>query len=122
MGALYDYQIESGRRVVDHVPEELLPMMREHFAATSATGYFHAAAGMRERRDTLAGLATFGAPTLVLAGEAEDPGFIAGSRELDACLPDSRFVLIEEAAHNPQFEAPHKLAEVILDFLASLPK
>lgn len=120
MGALYDYQIASGRRVVDHIPEALRPLVREHFAATSPTGYFHAAAAMSERNDTLAGLRAFDAPALVMVGEGEDPGFIAGSREIDAHLVRSRFAFIEGAAHNPHFEAPEATAAIVADFLNSL--
>lgn len=122
MGALYDYQVESGRRIVDHIPEELRPTVRDHFAATSPVGYFHAAAAMRDRLETLTRLAEFRKPALVLVGEAEDPGFIEGSRQLDACLPNSRFQFIEDAAHNPQFEAPHTLAAIVAQFLEALPQ
>jgi pimeloyl-ACP methyl ester carboxylesterase len=121
MAALYDHQVESGRRIVEHIPAELRPMVREHFAVTSAIGYFHAAAGMRDREDTLARLADFADPALVLAGEDEAPGFLEGSREIDACLPNSRFELIEDAAHNPQFEAPQRVASLVAKFLATLP-
>jgi pimeloyl-ACP methyl ester carboxylesterase len=117
MGALYDYQIASGRRLIEHIPEELRADVRAHFTQTSVVGYFHAAAGMRDRIDTLQALAGFDSPALVLAGENEDPTFIAGSRELNACLPNSRFVSIEDAAHNPQFEAPERLADIVLEFL-----
>ena len=122
MAALYDYQIESGRRIVDHIPDALRRMVRDHFAVTSATGYFHAARAMRDRHDTLTPLANLQTPALVVAGENEAPDILAGSRELDACLPNSRFALIEEAAHNPHFEAPQALAAVVIDFLDSLPK
>ncbi len=120
MGALYDHQVAQGSRSLEHIPEALRPDIRAHFAATSATGYFHAAAGMRDRVDTLDALADFDGPALVMTGADEDPTFIEASRELDGCLADSRFRFIEDAAHNPQFEAPDRMAELLLEFLAGL--
>jgi len=120
MGALYDYQVASGRRIVDHIPEPLRPLVRDHFAQTSAVGYFHAAAAMRDRDSTLEGLAELTAPALVLEGESEDAEFVAAGRELHAALPDCRFAFIEGAAHNPHFEAPQATASLIAEFLMML--
>jgi 3-oxoadipate enol-lactonase/4-carboxymuconolactone decarboxylase len=120
MEALYDYQVESGRRIVEHIPENLRPLVRSHFARTSPTGYFHCAAAMRDRRDTLSDLATWNKPTLIVCGESEDADFIEGSRELHANIAASRFELIPGAAHNPHFEAPAALADALLGFLADV--
>jgi pimeloyl-ACP methyl ester carboxylesterase len=117
MEALYDYQIESGRRVVEHIPVELRPLIRAHFALTSPVGYFHAAAAMRDRRDTLNDLASLRNPTLIVCGAGEDRDFLDGSRELHRTIAGSRLELIDGAAHNPQFEAPGRLADLLLAFL-----
>jgi len=120
MEALYDYQVASGRRIVEHIPEPLRPLVRAHFARTSAIGYFHCAAAMRDRRDTLADLAAWSKPTLILCGQGEDPTFVEGSRELHETIGVSRFDFIADAAHNPHFEAPDRLADALLAFLTEV--
>ncbi len=51
-------------------------------------------------------------PTLVLVG-AQDESFLPPSRELADGIPDSKFVVIEDAHHSPQIEAREAWLEAI---------
>jgi pimeloyl-ACP methyl ester carboxylesterase len=120
MTGLYDYQVERGYRVIDHIPEHLRDFVRSEFSLTSYAGYFNAAAGMRDRDDTIDRLARLDKPTLVVHGEHEDLEFVAGSRELHETIPGSIYRVIEGASHSPQFEAADRFNAVLLEFLDSL--
>jgi pimeloyl-ACP methyl ester carboxylesterase len=120
MTGLYDYQVEKGYRNVDHIPEHLREFVRSEFSLTSPTGYFHCAAAMRDRTDTLDRLAGFDKPTLIVQGENEDADFTAASRELHETIRGSIYRVIEDATHFPQFEAAERFNAVLLEFLGSL--
>jgi pimeloyl-ACP methyl ester carboxylesterase len=117
MEALFDFQIATGLRSVDHLPADLRPLVRTEFARTSPTGYFHSALAMRNRVETLERLSAFDKPTLVLYGASEDRSFIRGSEELARTIPGSRIKAIEGAGHSPQFEQPDRFNAALLDFL-----
>ncbi len=120
MKALFDYQIERGWRQLDHLPEEIQILARDEFARTSAVGYFHAAGGLISRRSTLDALRSFDKPALVVHGENEDRGFVKGSQELAAALPNARLKVVAGAGHSPPFEAPLAFNELLISFLNGL--
>jgi len=120
MAALFDYQIEQGWRDMARLPEEILRLARSEFARTSAVGYFHACAGMRNRHDTLERLRELNKPSLIVHGENEDAGFIRGSRELHEAIRGSRLEVIAGATHAAPFEAPLEFNRVLIEFLRSL--
>lgn len=120
MEALFDFQIATGLRSVDHLPNDLLPFVRTEFARTSPTGYFHSALAMRNRVETLERLSVFDRPTLIVYGANEDRSFIRGSEELAATIPGSRIKAIDGAGHSPQFEQPDRFNAVLLDFLGEV--
>jgi len=117
MEALFDFQIATGLRSVDHLPADMRPLVRSEFARTSPIGYFHSALAMRNRVETLGRLSAFDKPTLVVYGANEDRSFIRGSEELARTIPGSRIEAIEGAGHSPQFEQADRFNAVLLDFL-----
>lgn len=67
--------------------------------------------------DTPDGVMDVRAPTLVVAGEFDVLIPHCYSRETARAIPDSRFMLLEDAGHNLVAECPERLLEVIVPFL-----
>jgi len=65
-------------------------------------------------------LAEVGAPTLVLAGDADQPDVLAAADLLAREIPGARKVLIADAAHLPNLERPAQSNRLVLDFLAGV--
>jgi pimeloyl-ACP methyl ester carboxylesterase len=65
-------------------------------------------------------LGEVGIPTLVLAGDADEPGCIAAERHLAASLPDARIVEFPGVAHMIQLEEPERFNQLVLEFLAEV--
>lgn len=57
------------------------------------------------------------APTLVLAGEYDQPSQIAGPKLLAERLPNAEFVMLHGAAHLLNMEQPEAFNAAVLDFL-----
>jgi pimeloyl-ACP methyl ester carboxylesterase len=75
---------------------------------------------MTTQDDRLAALASLALPTLVVAGEQDDR-FLEPCRRLAAAIPGAALVVIADAGHSPQFEAPEQWWAAVSEFLASLP-
>ena len=69
--------------------------------------------GQADRLDALRSLPL---RTLVVAGE-QDERFIGPCRRMAAALPDARLVVIPDAGHSPQFEAPEAWWQAVSEFL-----
>lgn len=69
-----------------------------------------------EQLPLLAGLSL---PTLVIVGEQDEP-FFERSHAIAATIPGARLVVIRDAGHSPQFEAPTAWLAAIREFLAEL--
>jgi pimeloyl-ACP methyl ester carboxylesterase len=69
-----------------------------------------------DREETLAKLAV---PTLVLVGEQDD-AFLQPSRRLAGLVPGARLVVVADAGHLPQFEAPEACWSALRAFLDEL--
>lgn len=60
-----------------------------------------------------------GMPTLLIWGD-HDPIIPAGhGRRAHAMMPGSRFVSFPDSGHMPQVDAPHRFADVLLEFMCS---
>jgi pimeloyl-ACP methyl ester carboxylesterase len=59
------------------------------------------------------------ASTLVIWGEHDRICPLTIGRQIVACVPDSRLVVVEGAAHNPMWERPDVFDREVLDFLAA---
>lgn len=66
------------------------------------------------RLDELAGVAV---PTRVVVG-AEDRDFLEASRQMAETIPGADLVVIDDAAHSPQFENPEGWWQAVAPFLA----
>jgi pimeloyl-ACP methyl ester carboxylesterase len=122
MGALWDYQVANGGRALPaNISPEMRDLARSEFALTSPTGYLNCAEGMRNRRNTLPGLAELAKPTLVIRGENENPGLVQAADGLANAIPGARYEVIPNAAHSPQFENMSAFNEVLTAFLGTLP-
>jgi pimeloyl-ACP methyl ester carboxylesterase len=70
------------------------------------------------RHDRLDDLAELAIPVLVVVG-AEDRGFLAPSQRMAEAIPDATLVVIDQAAHSPQFEHPEAWWAAVSGFLAA---
>jgi 3-oxoadipate enol-lactonase len=68
------------------------------------------------RPDELARLRDVACPSLVVVGE-EDRPFVAGSHAMAATIPGAELVVIPDAGHSPQFEAPEAWWDALSAFL-----
>jgi pimeloyl-ACP methyl ester carboxylesterase len=60
-----------------------------------------------------------GMPTLLIWGEHDPIIPIGHGRRAHAMMPGSRFVTFADSGHMPQVDAPHRFADVVLDFMCS---
>lgn len=58
------------------------------------------------------------APTLVLAGELDQPDFVVIGRHMAERIPGARYELMPGVAHLPPMEQPEAFSRLVLDFLA----
>jgi pimeloyl-ACP methyl ester carboxylesterase len=59
------------------------------------------------------------APTLVVAGELDQPDFVVIGRHMAERIPDARYELMPGVAHLPPMEAPGAFSRLVLDFLGA---
>ncbi len=116
---------EVYKRLAFHRPGEVDPRVAATFAshfADRATTARLLGTGRRllpELRDPVSP-EKIGCPVLMVWGERDVMVFPTGAgRVLDA-VEDSRLVTLERCGHSPQIERPDHLAELLLDFPASL--
>jgi pimeloyl-ACP methyl ester carboxylesterase len=57
-------------------------------------------------------------PTLVLIGDADEPGCVIAERHLAASVPGAQVVELPGVAHMIQLEEPERFSRLVLDFLA----
>ena len=72
------------------------------------------------RRDRRSELRSLDLPVRVIAGEYDLPGFVAASRALADAIPGATLVILEGAAHSPQFETPDAWWAAVTEFLDAL--
>ncbi len=72
---------------------------------------------LRAGEDRLPALRSLGLPVLVVAGEHDMPGFVAGSRAMAEAIPGATLVVLDGAAHSPQLETPAAWAAAVAELL-----
>lgn len=99
---------------------EVRDSLRRMMASAPAEGVVGALRAMAERPDSSALLPTIDIPTLVVGG-AED-GFTPPDelRAMAACIPRSRFELLETSGHACAYERPGAFNHVVGEFLGAL--
>lgn len=88
--------------------------------ATSAEAFAALLAEIAGGEDRLAALSSLDLPVLVLVGEQDQP-FLDAARRLAEVIAGARLVVIPDAGHSPQFEAPEAWWSALAPFLRSLP-
>jgi pimeloyl-ACP methyl ester carboxylesterase len=86
------------------------------FRACSPAMYAAMALELLEQTDRLPQLATLSVPTLVVVGDQDTP-FLDVSREMADAIPGASMVVLPDAGHSPQFEAPEAWWDVVSGFL-----
>jgi pimeloyl-ACP methyl ester carboxylesterase len=87
------------------------------FLETSPVALIELGRAMRRQADRLGALANLAVPTLVLVGEQDEP-FLADSERMAGTIPGARLVVIPDAGHCPQFEAPEAWWDAVSGFLS----
>ena len=72
-----------------------------------------------DQPDRLEALRDVDVPALVIVGEQDTP-FLAHSERMAKTLPQGKLVVIADAGHSPQFEAPDEWFEVLATFLSKV--
>ncbi len=73
-----------------------------------------------DRADCVDELRTLDLPVLIIAGEFDMPGFVDGSRAMAEAISGAKLVVIDGAAHCPQFETPDEWTAALTEFLDAL--
>jgi len=93
--------------------------MKAMIASTPPEGYAACCEAIAEW-DFEDHLGAIRAPTLVVAGGADDATPAAHARAIGARIPGARVVVVDGAAHVPVMEKRERIAELLLDHLGSL--
>jgi pimeloyl-ACP methyl ester carboxylesterase len=128
MAALLTAQQAAGPGPLDSPAHQRLVAEREGYQefcdsktlATSPRMWLALSSQMVDQADRLQDLRTLSMPVLVVVGD-EDQGFLGPSRAMSSAIPGARLVVIPEAGHSPQFEAPDAWGEAVRAFLARVP-
>jgi pimeloyl-ACP methyl ester carboxylesterase len=87
--------------------------------ATSPEMWLALSSQIVDQADRLADLRSLSMPVLVLVGE-QDQGLLGPSRSMGGAIPGARLVVVPDAGHSPQFEAPEAWWEAVRTFLAEV--
>ncbi len=123
--ALQRVVAEIYRRLAFHRPRDVDPRVAATFAshfADRATTSRLLGTGRRllpELRDCLQP-ERIGCPVLMVWGDRDVMVFPTGAQRVLDAVADSHLVTLERCGHSPQIEMPDRLAELVLDFPASL--
>jgi pimeloyl-ACP methyl ester carboxylesterase len=105
------YRPDAFRLDVDHMPDAVKAMMAGNRAAlTVYGGPAMADPGLLDR------LPDITVPVLAVWGEADRMIPVEHGRAYAKAIPGARFLLIAEAGHLPQLEAPDRLLAAVRDF------
>lgn len=121
MDAVFEQQVAKGLRPgIEAATPALRALTKSEFAKTSWAGFEFGGLALRTRHDTLARLAAFDKPVLIVVGENESATLRTVAGDLAGAMPHAQTAVINGAGHSPQFETPEAFNKVLLDFLGSL--
>ena len=98
-------------------PERFWAWRGARIRATDPVAYQALGLALKRAPDLRARLAQIRCPTLVMVGEL-DAEFAEASRRLAAASPGARHVVIPNAGHQPQLEAPEAWLAAVAEHLA----
>ena len=105
------YRPDAFRLDLDHMPEAQKAMMAANRGALDVyAGRAMADPGLLDR------LPSVTVPVLVIWGEADRIIPVKHGRAYAKAIPNARFLLLPEAGHLPQLEAPDRLLAAVWDF------
>src|SRR6185436_13135958 len=97
----------------------LVTTVRTMIEDASVPGIVGAIEAMMSRPDSRADLAHISCPTLVIVGEEDVPTPVSDAVDMQNQIERSRLVILPEAGHLSNLEAPDGFALAMSDFLAS---
>jgi pimeloyl-ACP methyl ester carboxylesterase/mannose-6-phosphate isomerase-like protein (cupin superfamily) len=105
------YRPDAFRLDLDHLPDQLKAVMAGNQAALAA----YAGPGLADA-GLLGRLTAITVPVLVVWGEADRMIPVEHGEAYAQAIPGARFLLLPEAGHLPQLEAPDRLLAAVRDF------
>lgn len=100
--------------------DELKSQVRDWMLQTSSQGMADGLIAMRDREDSIANLANFKLPSLVIGAEQDLAVPLGHSHVLNRGLPQGRLVTIADAGHMVNLERPDPFNRAVLEFLAEM--
>jgi pimeloyl-ACP methyl ester carboxylesterase len=100
---------------------ELIAQVISWMRATNPNGLSGGLTAIRDRKEYTPLLASFGKPSLVIAGTEDRAAPLEVARVLIEALPGCRSEIIENAGHMVNMEQPELFNKTLIDFLDSLP-
>jgi 3-oxoadipate enol-lactonase len=129
MAALLAAQRAAGPGPLDSPAHQRVVAEREGYQqfcdtktlATSPHMWLALSSQMVEQADRLEELQSLSMPVLVVVG-GQDEGFLRPSLAMSSVIPGARLVVVPDAGHSPQFEAPGAWYAAVQAFLGEVPK
>lgn len=99
---------------------DVVEATKKLMAENPPAGFIGALEAMKNRPDSNGELASIAVPTLVIVGENDGVTPVAASEALNAGIPGSKLVVIPEAGHLSNLEAPEAFNGALAEFLGGL--
>ena len=99
---------------------EVIERVRAMILESSPDGVVAALGAMKDRPDSTGGLGDIGVPTLVIAGEEDELSNPEVMEEMASKIPDSSYVVLQNAGHLSNLEAPEEFNAALSGFLAKV--
>ncbi len=127
MAALLVAQKAAGPGPLDSPAHDRVVAAREGYQefcdgkalATSPEMWLALSSEIVGQADRLSALESLTMPVLVVVGE-QDQGLLAPSRAMGAAIPGAQLVVVPDAGHSPQFEAPDAWWDAVRTFLGEV--
>jgi 3-oxoadipate enol-lactonase len=111
----------AGKLFAAEAPAALRERWREQMAANPPEGVAAALRAMAVRPDSFDTLRGLSVPVMIVVGEEDAITPPSAAREMAAAAPGARLEIVPGAGHLTPVEQPDRFAELLRDFLSSLP-
>lgn len=102
-----------------HADAALKSRVRAMADDTGAEAYLRQQKTIMSRPDSRPGLAAIDCPTLVLAGDEDQPTPPELAREMAAAIPGARLIIVPRCGHLSTLERPAEVTKALVDWLGS---
>jgi len=99
---------------------EIVEKVRSVLADATTEGIIGSLLGMKEREDSTPMLSQITCPTLVIAGAEDQIIPTSEAKSMEANLPNTRLVILDEAGHLLNLEQPDHFNNTVIDFLNNI--